>query len=98
MTDDQVTALEKLETKQIETTEGAGKAAKLAAKILGVASVDEVEAMKKAEQSMAEFDVMAAELSETFGFDVLPIMNTIVGTTDRTHSDKLTDDVTIGPG
>lgn len=96
LTDEQVTTLEQLEAKTVELADAEKKADKerMQSSILRTSSfVAGVNATEKAQDELSEsisdankqaeeYDKMIKELSETFGFDVKPVIDTIIQTTD----------------
>jgi len=92
LTDEQVTALEGLESAQTKTEKSGSRFLKGLAMAAG-GSQEITKSYVEGEKALSEFDMIAAQLSKTLGFDVLPIMNAIVGTNDEAR--KALVDATI---
>jgi len=82
LTDEQITKLEGLEAQQMNTSQGSVDLTKVVRSATS-ANTDLGQSTNLVNTETAKFNSMAAELSETLGFDVLPIMKAVVGTNDE---------------
>lgn len=82
LTDSQVTKLEELETAQGEVKKSASGFLSGFALMAG-ASDEVLKSYVDSAEALTDYDKMVKEVSDTFGFDVLPIMETIIKTNDE---------------
>jgi len=85
LTDDQITALEGLETQQDKVGEGGVDLTK-SVRTYGTAVDNSAANINVVSEETKKYNAMVKELSQTLGFDVEPVMKTIIGTNDEART------------